>query len=314
MSNTMQGAVIVNGKIELQTIPIPTPQKGEVLVKIHAATINPTDVDVLHGKYASMVNRARKKRPVVTGLELSGVVMSDGLTFKTGDDVFGYVDLLKVGMTHAEYAAVPERILTHKPSTLSHEQAVTLPIGALTAHVALHKHAKIQANHRILINGASGGVGMYTVQLAKAAGAHVTAVCSAKNAEAMYRLGADVVRDYQVKAVLADGDRFDLIFDVSNTLTFARCKPYLTTRGTYITTDPFKDIGGLIRALFSRKNSPYLMVLSSATPDFPILSDLAARGKLQPTVGKIIPFQDIAAGFTDVSSGNKTGRVVLQMV
>jgi NADPH:quinone reductase-like Zn-dependent oxidoreductase len=311
---TMQGAILLNGAIELQTVQIPTPKTGEVLVKIHAATINPTDVDVQHGKYAAMVNRARKQRPVITGLELSGVVVSDGVTFNQGDEVFGYVNLLKAGMTHAEYAAVPERILAHKPANLSHVEAVTLPIGGLTAHIALHKHAKIQAASRILINGASGGVGIYALQLAKQAGTHITAVCSENNFDLVRELGADTVRNYRSESVLRDGDSFDLIFDVANTLNFAQCRPYLNKRGTYIITDPFKDIGGLVRALFSRQHSPYLMVLSSATPDFQHLTNLTASGKLRPVIGRVFPFQDISAGFAHVESGSKTGRVVVQMV
>lgn len=316
--STMQGAVLIQRDsgydVTVQTVTIPTPKSGEVLVKIHAATVNPTDVDVQHGKYATMIKRARNQRPIITGLELSGVVASDGQHFKRGDAVFGYVDLLKAGMTHAEYAAVPERILTHKPDNLSHAEAVTLPIGALTAHIALHQHAKITQGSRILINGASGGVGTYALQLAKAAGAHITGVCSAANFGLVRELGTDVVRDYRTESVLSAGDSFDLIFDVANTLSFAKCRPYLTRRGTYITTDPFKDLWGLARAVFSRQNSPYLMVLNSATPIFEQLSTLAAQEKLRPVVDRIFPLHQIADGFAHVASGSKTGRVVVEMV
>lgn len=310
----MQAAVARDGGIKLMDVPRPIPKRGEVLVQIHAATINPTDVDVMNGKYAAMVNRARKHRPIVTGLELSGVVVSDGERFKHGDEVFGYVDLLKVGMTHAQYAAVPEAILAHKPASLSHIEAVTLPIGALTAYVALHQHGHIGAGSRILINGASGGVGTYALQLGKLADAHLTTVCSARSLEWVRRFGAHETRDYRDVPVLRRGDKFDVIFDVANTLTFAQARPYLSERGTYIITDPFKDIWGLARGWFGRQRSPYLMVLNSATPDFLHLVDLTAQGKLQPVVGEVFSFQDIAAGFTCVASGHKSGgRVVVQM-
>jgi len=315
---TMQGAVLIqNGTgydISVQNVPIPTPKSGEVLVKIHAATINPTDVDVQRGKYAGMIKRARKQRPIVTGLELSGVVASSGARFTIGDEVIGYVDLLKAGLTHAEYAAVPEKILTRKPANLTHAEAVTLPIGGLTAFFALHKQAKIQAGSRILINGASGGVGTYAIQLAKIAGAHVTAVSGANGLQIACDLGADVMKNYRTDAVLSDGERYDLIFDVANTLSFAACRPYLTERGVYITTDPFKDITGFIRAAFSRKRSPYLMILNSASPEFAMLADFAAQGKLRPVVDSIFPLAQIADGFAHVASGSKTGRVVVEMV
>jgi len=315
---TMQGAVLLTSEagytIELQTVPIPIPKSGEVLVKIHAATINPTDVDVQRGKYAGMIKRARKQRPIVTGLELSGVVASSGGKFKVGDEVIGYVDLLKAGLTHAEYAAVPEKVLTRKPANLTHAEAVTLPIGALTAFFALHKQAKIQAGSRILINGASGGVGTYAIQLAKLAGAHITAVSGTNGLQIARELGADIAKNYRTDTVLSAGEHYDLIFDVANTLSFAKCRPFLTGRGVYITTDPFKDLWGFARAVLSRKRSPYLMILNSASPEFETIADLAAQGKLRPVVDSIFPLAQIADGFAHVASGSKTGRVVVEMV
>jgi len=314
----MQGVVLIQRDtaydVTVQTVPIPTPKSDEVLVKIHAATINPTDVDVQRGKYAVMIKRARKNRPIITGLELSGVVASDGQKFRRGDEVIGYVDLLKAGMTHAEYAAVPERILTRKPDNLSHAEAVTLPIGGLTAHIALHKHAHITTGSRILINGASGGVGTYAIQLAKAAGAQITAVCGTQGLPLVQDLGADMVRNYRTMSALQDGDSFDLIFDVANTLSFAQCRPYLTRRGRYITTDPFKDLWGLARAVFSRQSSSYLMVLNSVTPIFEQLSTLATQGKLRPIVDTVFPLNQVAEGFAHVASGSKIGRVVVEMI
>ena len=225
-----------NGPPEVLTceeIEKPAPGDQEVLIKVHAAAVNPLDYHVLKGGPAhfpaACLAGAKLKHP---GVDVAGVVEAIGpavTQFKAGDAVFG-----TCRGAFAEYATAPESKLAPKPENVAFEDAAASPVAALTALQGLRNHGKIQPGQNVLINGASGGVGTFAVQLAKIFGAHVTGVCSARNADLVRSLGADRVIDYAQEDFSNGTARYDLILDLAGNHPFSVCKRVLTPRGIHV--------------------------------------------------------------------------------
>ncbi len=226
--------------LQLQEVAKPAPQDNEVLIKIHAASINSRDwrmmqanpvfIRLVPGGFLQPKNK-------ILGADVAGRVEAIGRyvkQFKPDDDVFGYLPSATGRGTFAEYVCANEKAITLKPANLTFEQAAAVPVAALTALQGLRDNGNIQAGQKVLINGASGGVGTFAVQIAKAFGAEVTAVCSTRNLEMMRSLGADHVIDYMVEDFTQNGQQYDLILAVNGYHPISNYLRALSPEGIYV--------------------------------------------------------------------------------
>jgi NADPH:quinone reductase-like Zn-dependent oxidoreductase len=224
--------------LQLQDIDRPVPKDDEVLVHVRASSLNQGDLDYLYGKpfLTRMGTGLRVPRKPGLGFDAAGEVEAVGkdiTRFKPGDAVFA--DLTQFGHSaFAEYAVAPERAWAHKPNSISYEEAATLPQAAILAIQGLRGRGEIRPGSRVLVNGASGSVGPFAVQVAKALGAHVTGVCSPKKADMVSGLGADEVIDYTTEDYTKGGPRYDWIIDVAGNKSIFDCRRALNSKGVYV--------------------------------------------------------------------------------
>jgi NADPH:quinone reductase-like Zn-dependent oxidoreductase len=290
----------------------PVPQKNEVLVKVHAVSLNAAD-------YRSM-RMGNIPKHKIFGADISGVVESVGndiTRIKPGDAVFG--DLANYGFGGlAEYAIAPERLLGLKPSGVSHEVAATLPIAALTALQALRDKGEIQPGQKLLVYGAGGGVGNFAVQLGKYYGAKVTAVCGPHNVELVRSLGADQVIDYIEEDIFKKGELFDLILAVNGRNPLGVYKRALTSKGICVmvggslTQVILTLLFGWILSIGGRK-----MRFLAAKPnpkDLEYLIKLVKEGTLKPIIDRRYPLEEAPEAMQYVSRGHARGKVVINVV
>ena len=241
--------------LEYSDVPRPAVRSGQVLVKSAYIGVNPKDVIVRKGKFARMTG---KKFPLIVGHDIAGQVIASGpkTDLQVGDKVYGMINDF-AGRAYAQYAAVDIDQLARIPDGLSMQEAAAIPLAAQTALQALRDDGKLKSGQRVLINGASGGVGTFAVQIAKIMGAHVTAVCSEKNRALVEELGADVHVDYKTTDILAGPGRYDIVFDVFGNYIFEAFKHKLTAAGRYVNTVPS---GRIVRSIvdlgFEPKEGP----------------------------------------------------------
>ena len=308
--------------LQLQEVEKPTPKDNEILIKVYATTVNAGDIRMRSFTVPPLLwlparltlGLTRPKNPIY-GMELAGEVEAVGRLvkkFKPGDQVFASTFKANFG-AHAEYKCLPEDdAVVIKPGHLGYEEATTLPISANTA---LHflKAAGIQAGQKVLIYGASGGVGTFAVQLAKHFGAEVTAVCSTRNMALVKSLGADHVIDYTHEEFTKNGRSYDIIFDTVGKTTFAQCKNALKNNGYYLST-------GLMLAEIKRpwyaKTTGKNIVGGTAYPDtegLNFLIELVETGKLKPVIDRCYPLEQMVEAHRYVETGRKRGNVVIMV-
>jgi NADPH:quinone reductase-like Zn-dependent oxidoreductase len=291
---------------------VPAPAAHEVLIKVRAAALNPKDVILRSGKFKLL---GLSGFPKYLGYDFSGEVERVGSAVRAvraGDPVFGMLNGMRAG-TLAEYCAVPEDELVKKPAALSWEDAAALPLTSLTALQALRDDAKLQPGQRVLINGASGGVGVVAIQIAKALGAHVTSVSSVGNRGLCDALGSDVWRDYAEPGVFDGSARYDVIFDVFGNQSIARVKRALSVAGQYVTTVP--KAGSVIdsaRTLLSRQRA-HLVVVKSSARDLATLVSWIEQQKLRAVVHGVYPLDQVVAAQQQVESKHTRGKVVISI-
>ena len=316
--------------LHLQEVDTPTPKKNEVLVRVLASSVNFGDITARNFKAirpsefsmplplwlpSRIMMGYRKPRNPILGSEFAGEVTAIGsevTQFQIGDQVFGYRGM-HMG-TNAEYVCIAETgIIAPKPHNITHEEAVTLPYGALTALNLLRK-VEIQPGQRVLVNGASGSIGSYAVQLAKHYGAVVTGVCSTPRIEYVKSLGADAVIDYTQEDFTKNGEQYDLIFDVLGKSSFARCKNSLTTNGRYLLAS-FKmhQVFQMIRtALFGKKK--VICALSSENQaDLNVVKQLVEEGAIHAIIDKRFPLTQVADAHRYIENGYRKGGLVIQV-
>jgi len=306
--------------LQLKEVEKPTPKENEVLIKVHAATVNATDPVFRKGRpfIARFFTGLTKPKDPIPGDEFAGeieAVGGDVKRFKPGDQVFGQA-ALGYG-THAEYICLPEEeAIATKPANMTYEEAATVPDGALGALVFLRK-GDIESAQTVLINGASGSVGTFGLQLAKHFGAEVTGVCSTTNVEMVKSLGADHVVDYTKEDFTKTGETYDIIFDAVNKSSFSRCKGSLTPSGVYIFTGVAP--GNLLQALWTAKigSKKALMTAPGMRPgnekaeDLVFLKELVEAGKLKSVIDRRYTLEEIAEAHRYVEKGHKKGNVIL---
>jgi NADPH:quinone reductase-like Zn-dependent oxidoreductase len=306
--------------LALEEQPRPVVKAGEVLVRVLAAGVTVGDLHIITGKpylvRLSPFGGLPRPRHPIPGALLAGRVESvgEGVTrFQPGDEVFGQAG----SGAFAQYVALPAAHLAPKPSTLSFEEAATLPWAA-TALLALRG---VKAGQRVLINGASGGVGTWAVQLAKAMGAQVTAVCSTRNVARLRALGADTVLDYTQQDFVEGGARFELVLDTVGNRTVADCLSVLVRGGTFVPCsggggDWFGPLFRMVAALVKAKLGGYRVntfVMAPNTEDLRFLKELVESGKARPTVERTFPFSALPEALRHVGEGHAQGQTVVTM-
>lgn len=299
--------------LEFNDLAMPEVGENQVLVRVKAAGLNPVDYKVRNGDLKMFTG---KKFPKQIGADLSGVVETVGKgvsTFQVGDEVFGLADAMKGGAC-AEFAIVPEIALAYKPQSISFKDAAGLPVAALTALRGLHTQGKLKEGMKVLINGSSGGVGTFAVQMAKAFGAEVTAVCSTRNKTQAKELGADDVIDYTKENIFSSGNKFDIIFDAVGNQSFLKVRKYLKIGGVYTTTLPTAS------SIFTLPFVPLLgskklkiIMISAKNADFKTLSFLIGEQKIKTIIDEVYPFSDAVEALKYLETGKATGKVILSL-
>lgn len=304
--------------LKLAEIEKPIPQANEVLVKIEAAAVNAADWHLLRGEpfLVRPDSGLFKPKYKILGADIAGRVEAVGAAvtrFQPGAEVFG--DISDVGRGgFAEYVAVPETALAHKPTKISFEETAAVPLAAMTALQGLRDKGHLQAGQQVLINGASGGVGTFAVQIAKAFGAEVTAVTSTRKIELVRSLGADHVIDYTQTDFTNTGTQYDLIFDTVANRSVAEYKRALKPNGIFVTT------GFSLGVLFlgpwivrtERKKLLNLM-MKPKTEDLVFLKSLLEKGQLKPVIDKRYPLSDVPAALNYIGEGHAKGKVIITM-
>jgi NADPH:quinone reductase-like Zn-dependent oxidoreductase len=300
--------------LRLADVEKPMPKEDEILVRIHATTVNRSDCGwrAPHPFFSRLfTGLLRPKRPIL-GSELAGVVEAVGsavTAFEVGDEVFG----LNAG-AHAEYVCAPERAaLAPKPADLSFEEAAAVCDGGIIALTCLRK-ARLQQGQSIVVYGASGSIGTAAVQLARHFGAHVTAVCNTKNLELVRSLGADAVVDYTGEDFTANGVTYDVVFDSVGKHSFRRCRRSLKPGGVYLET----DLGYLWHvpalALLSRwfgDKRVTLPIPRYTKEEVLFLKEVIEAGHYRAVIDRTYPLEEVVEATTYVETGRKTGNVVL---
>lgn len=309
--------------LQLTETEKPSPQASEVLVKVHATSANPLDWHMMRAEpfLARLENGLQKPNNPKLGADVAGVVeaIGSGVTeFQPGDEVFG--DVFDSGLgAFAEYVTVPESTLAHKPANISFEAAAATPIAGITALQGLHK-GNVQAGQKVLVNGASGGVGTFAVQIAKAYGAEVTGVCSTRNLDLVRSIGADHVVDYTQDDFTQQGQRYDLIIDAVGNRSVSDLRRALTPNGQCViigfTTLPrlFEHmlIAGIVSA-FGGQTLGLMGTVNSTKDDILTMQDLLQAGKINPVIDKCYSFDETAEAIAYLETGRARGKVVINI-
>jgi len=312
--------------LEMQDVAKPVPAGDEVLVRVRASSVNPWDWHGLRGQpYAARLIAAelglRRPKLSVLGCDMAGQVEATGpeaCDFRPGDDVFA---LLLHGGGFGEYVCVPEGLLAPKPSNLSYEQAAAVPMAAITALLAVRERGRVQPGQKVLVNGASGGVGTFAVQLARAFGAAVAGVCGPRNVGLVRSIGADEVIDYASEDFTRQGKRYDLLLDIAGSRGPLACRRAMTPRGTFaIIGGPagrwLQPAGHAFSALAMGPLVSQRIVMVNAVGCKPkqnlvTLAGLIEEGKITPVIDRCYPFTEIAEAVRHSEAGHARGKVVV---
>jgi len=306
--------------LEFEEIEKPELVDDGALVRVRAASINPADwYGVMGRPYVGRIQMGLlKPKDRTVGMDFAGTVEAVGrdvTQFRPGDDVFG-----RSG-SFAEYVCVSERVAP-KPANLTFEQAAAVPVAAITALQGLRDKGRLQPGQKVLVNGASGGVGTFAVQIAKALGAEVTAVCSTRNVEQARSLGADRVIDYMREDFTRGGERYDVILDVAGTRSWSRYRRVMNPRATLVIvggpkTNPLLGpLGHVIRVLLaawrgSQKAVFFVANLNEA--DLEVLRELLESGKVTPVIDRRYELSEVADAFRYLGEGHAQGKIVISV-
>ena len=309
--------------LQLQEVAKPELKENQVLIKVHAASINA--LDYRRFEELSFVGRLMEERMLksvgkVLGADIAGVVEAVGANvkqFQPGDEVFGTSTGLRGGF--AEYACSVENNLALKLANISFEAAAAVPVAAITALQGLRDRGQIRPGQKVLIVGASGGVGMFAVQIAKSFGAEVTAVCSSRNVDMARSIGADHIIDYSKEDFAKNGQRYDLIFAVNGFHPLSAYRRALNPQGVYVCaggtmSQIFQAM--LLGSLVSRKNGKKLGFMGISKPnrkDLICLAELLEAGKVVPVIEKCYRLNEVPTAIRYLAEGHARGKVVLQI-
>ncbi len=305
--------------LELAGIDVPTIEPHQVLVRVHASSVNPAEWYQVTGPlFARPSSGFIRPKVKLVGADLAGrveAVGADVKEFQPGDDVFG-----TAGGAWAEYAAAREVRLVPKPANVSFEEAASVPIAAITALQALRDHGHVESGQRVLIHGASGGVGTFAVQLAKVFGADVTAVCSTRNVDLVRSLGADRVVDYTQEDFTRRGERHELVLDVAGSRSFTQLRRVMTPKATLVVIGgpmtyrglgPLPHIAGVLIASRGRSQAVKFFVAKITKEDLALLGELLETGKVKPVVDKTYTLSEVPEALAYLGQRHARGKVVI---
>jgi len=308
--------------VKLESLVKPVAADDEVIVKVRAVSVNPLDWHILRGKpYLMRLMGSGVGTPTdeELGVDFAGVVESVGKTvtkFKPGDEVFGGGD-----GAFAEYVGVKEsRNIVLKPASISFEQAAAIPIAAVTALQALRDAGKLKAGEKVLVNGASGGVGTFAVQIAKALGAEVTGVCSGRNVELVRSLGADHVIDYTREDFTEGNTKYDLIVDNAVTHPLSDTRRVLPAEGRYVIVGSFGSgdyLGPITEVLKAAAYDPFVsqsvgfMMATLTTEDLTTLRDMMVEGKIRSVIDRTYKMSELPEAIRYLETGRARGKVIV---
>jgi len=308
------------GSLRPSEIAMPVVPDDGVLIRVHASSANP--VDLFPTTLAGYLVGGRK--PVVLGTDFAGVVESVGsavTSFRPGDEVFG-----GARGAFADYMCVRQsKGIALKPGSVTFEQAGVVGVAGCTALQALRDHGRLQRGQCVLINGASGGVGTFAVQIARALGAHVTAVCSTRNMEMVRSLGADVVVDYTKSDFTGLGERYDLVVDIAGSHSFGRCRRVLAPGGTYVGTGAaaiqhgaggsLRIIGHLlgtrVTSIVGSQRVVTLFIASLTKESMEFLAELMADGRVTPMIDRRYSFDEVPQALEYMNEGHARAKVAI---
>ncbi len=301
------------GSPELREIDRPDVADDGVLIRVHASSVNPADWYAMTGRpyIARPAVGLRRPRHNVLGTDVAGRVEAVGgsvTQLRPGDEVFG----AGTG-AYAEYLSAPANRLVPKPANLTFEQAAAVPVAALTALQALRDKGRVQPGHRVLINGASGGVGTFAVQIAKSFGAEVTGICSTRNVDMVRSIGADHVVDYTREDFTTGGRRYDLMIDIAGSRSFSECRRVLAPEATLVIVGGPKTnrlLGPLSHVLKTRLASVgksqkvVFFVSKNEKDDMVVLHDLLEAGKVTPVIDRRYELSEVPDAFRYLGEGH----------
>jgi len=300
--------------LKLKDVDKPVVKENDILVRVHAAALNAGDYFSMRGSpfLARFTVGFPKPKDYILGWDMAGRVQAVGkkvTQFQPGDEVFA-----SCSSTLTEYVCVAEDKLAMKPTNLTFEQAAAVPTAAITALQGLRDAGKVQPGQKVLINGASGGVGTFAVQIAKVFGAEVTGVCSTRNVEMVRSIGADHVVDYTQEDFTQSGRRYDLILDNVGNHSFSDLRRALTPQGMIIPNSGHGGMGYVIKAFLlspfmRQQGSMYLA--SPSNKDLVVLKELIEAGKVTPVIDRTYPLSDTPEAFRYLEEGHARGKVVI---
>jgi NADPH:quinone reductase-like Zn-dependent oxidoreductase len=299
--------------IEQVEIDCPAVGKDDVLVRVKSAAVNPADIKVITGKKGGKFIHSGKS-PICLGFDFSGVIKEVGsevLGFVPGDEVFGFLpyNMRTTQGSFAEYVVVKSDTIAKKPSTITHTEAATAATTASTALQSLVNIGKIKPGQKILVNGASGGVGSYAVQIAKSFEAEVWGTCSAGNIDYIKSIGADHALDYKKNALQDLTEKFDIILDAVSNSSFGKCFGILAPKGVYITLLPSLGfITGKIRSMFSSRKCAACVVQPKST-DLAKIAGMIDEKVISPPVAASYPLTDLKKALEKFIAGGVRGKI-----
>ena len=325
-SNPMKAIVYCDyglANLKLEDVEKPTPTDDQVLVKVRAASVNPYDWHFIEGtpKIMRLGVGLRKPKDTRLGVDFAGTIEAVGKNvtqFKPGDDVFG-----GRGGAFAEYVCRrAEGAVALKPASITFEQAASVNIAGITALQALRDKGKIQPGQKVLINGASGGVGTFAVQIAKSFGADVTGVCSTRNVDLVRSLGADHVIDYTKEDFAKGTERYDVILDNVPNHSLSECRHILNPKGKYVMIggggpNDSRWVGPFGRVIHALLVSPFvsqemgMMMADANQKDLTVLADMMESGKVKPVIDRTYKLSEVPAAIAYLEEGHARGKVVI---
>ena len=305
--------------LQLKEVEKPTPNDNQVLVRVHAASLNPAEMHMMSGKLMARImggNGLLKPKHTIPGADFSGRVEAVGSNvtqFKRGDEVFGR----RAPDGLAEYVCVSEDPIVLKPANITFEQAAAVPVAAITALQSLRDAGQIQPGQKVLINGASGGVGTFTVQIAKSFGADVTGVCSTRNLDLVRSLGAERVIDYTREDFTRNGQRYDLIIDNVGNRSVSDYARALSPKGICVIAGyssmvlvlQYMLLGGLISRTGSKKIGTMLAHVKKQ--DLLVLNELMEAGKVVPVLDRCYSLSEVSEAYRHLETRHARGKIVV---
>ena len=298
-------------------LPDPSAAAGQVRVRVHAAAVNPADVKVITGRDGGRFLHA-PRFPLVPGFDFSGAIDQVGAGvdgWSEGDAVFGFLPYARSNRqgSFAELVVVEAGAIGRKPAQATHAEAASAATVASTALQAMRDKARLRQGARVLINGASGGVGSYGVQIAKRLGAEVWGTCSAARIEHVEALGADRALDYRALKISDLDARFDVILDAAATASFGACRPVMSPGAGYVTTLPTPaTLAGFLASLFSSQTVRFVVVKSRCA-DLDLIADWIDEGAVASVVDRTYPFEALPDALQAMAAGGVKGKIAVQM-